>query len=107
MDHEGYGNSTITQRNSDVRCGIEDLQSLMPVIEAQTGRKRILIYGLSSGGLRAGAFAGSHPQAVERLALDAFVWPGQALDRAPVEVDAALARLQAQEREAEHGFPVS
>ena len=77
MDHEGYGRSTVTERNSDVRCGVEDLRALMPLIEERTGRKKILMYGLSSGALRAGAFAAAHPGAVERLALDAFVWTGE------------------------------
>ncbi|TAK80558.1 MAG: alpha/beta fold hydrolase [Betaproteobacteria bacterium] len=77
MDHEGYGKSTITERNSDVRCGVEDLQALMPLIEKHTGRKKVLMYGLSSGSLRAGAFAASRPDAVERLVLDAFVWTGE------------------------------
>lgn len=77
MDHEGYGRSTVTERNSDVRCGVEDLEALMPLIEERTGRKRVLMYGLSSGALRAGAFAAALPDAVERLALDAFVWTGK------------------------------
>ncbi|OGA77347.1 MAG: alpha/beta hydrolase [Betaproteobacteria bacterium RIFCSPLOWO2_12_FULL_65_14] len=77
MDHEGYGRSTVTQSNSDVRCGVEDLRHLIPLIEERTGRKRVLMYGLSSGALRAGAFAAACPDAVERLALDAFVWTGE------------------------------
>lgn len=77
MDHEGYGRSTVTERNSDVRSGVEDLKALMPLIEERTGRKRVLLYGLSSGALRAGAFTAACPDAVERLALDAFVWTGE------------------------------
>lgn len=77
MDHEGYGKSTITQGNSDVQCGVDDLAALLPVITAQTGAKQVSMYGLSSGALRAAAFASAHPDKVERLALDAFVWTGQ------------------------------
>ena len=35
------------------------------------------MYGISSGALRAAAFAGRHPERVARLALDAFVWTGK------------------------------
>ncbi len=77
MDHEGYGRSTVTASNSDVRSGVEDLRRLMPLVEARTGHRRVLMYGLSSGALRAGAFAAACPDAVQRLALDAFVWTGE------------------------------
>lgn len=77
MDHEGYGRSTITQGNSDVRCGVEDLRHLMPLIGERTAHRQVLMYGLSSGALRAGAFAAAYPDAVKRLALDAFVWTGE------------------------------
>lgn len=77
MDHEGYGRSTVTGGNSDVRSGVEDLRHLLPLIEQRTGRQQVLMYGLSSGALRAGAFAAACPEAVARLALDAFVWTGE------------------------------
>jgi non-heme chloroperoxidase len=77
MDHEGYGNSTVTDSNSDVRCGVEDLKALMLLIARETGREGVHLYGMSSGALRAGAFCAACPQAVERLALDAFVWTGR------------------------------
>ena len=76
MDHEGYGKSTITTGNSDIRCGVDDLAALMPLIAARTGAARMFMYGLSSGALRAAAFAAGHPDNVARLALDAFVWTG-------------------------------
>jgi pimeloyl-ACP methyl ester carboxylesterase len=37
----------------------------------------LLIYGISSGALRAALFAQQHPDRVKRLALDAFVWTGE------------------------------
>ena len=37
----------------------------------------LLIYGISSGALRAALFAENHPERVARLALDAFVWTGE------------------------------
>jgi pimeloyl-ACP methyl ester carboxylesterase len=36
-----------------------------------------LVYGISSGALRAAAFTARHPDRVKRLALDAFVWTGE------------------------------
>jgi pimeloyl-ACP methyl ester carboxylesterase len=35
-----------------------------------------LLYGISSGALKAAVFAERHPERVARLALDAFVWTG-------------------------------
>jgi len=37
----------------------------------------VLMYGISSGALRAALFAQRYPERVKRLALDAFVWTGQ------------------------------
>ena len=41
------------------------------------GNGGFLVYGISSGALRAAKFAEQHPERVERLALDAFVWTGE------------------------------
>ena len=41
------------------------------------GIKQFLVYGISSGALRAGLFAQRHPDRVARLALDAYVWTGE------------------------------
>ena len=43
----------------------------------QSGAKKLLMYGISSGALKAGLFAQRHPERVARLALDAFVWTGE------------------------------
>jgi pimeloyl-ACP methyl ester carboxylesterase len=43
----------------------------------QNGGQPLLLYGASSGGLRAGLFAQRHPERVQRLALDALVWTGE------------------------------
>ena len=40
------------------------------------GVEKFLIYGISSGALRAALFAERHPERVARLVLDAFVWTG-------------------------------
>src|SRR3989304_3674066 len=40
------------------------------------GTKQFLLYGISSGALRAALFAQRHPERVKRLAPYAFVWAG-------------------------------
>ena len=45
--------------------------------EAARQRARFLVYGISSGALRAALFAQRHPERVARLALDAMVWTGE------------------------------
>lgn len=77
FDHEGYGRSTITAGNSDVACGVEDLKAVTALIARETGQGAMMLYGLSSGALRAAAFAAACPERVERLALDGFVWTGE------------------------------
>jgi non-heme chloroperoxidase len=76
-DHEAYGRSTLTQSNSDVASGVADLESVSELISRETGQRRMHIYGLSSGALRAANFASVHPDRVDRLALDGFVWTGE------------------------------
>ena len=44
---------------------------------ARAACRAFLIYGISSGALRAALFAQRHPDRVARLALDAFVWTGE------------------------------
>jgi non-heme chloroperoxidase len=77
LDHEGYGRSTITEGNSDVADGVEDLKLLTNLISETTGSRSFNLYGLSSGSLRAAAFAQAVPDRVARLVLDAFVWTGE------------------------------
>jgi pimeloyl-ACP methyl ester carboxylesterase len=76
MDHEGYGHSDRTSGNSDVQSGVDDLAAAMAVVGKAAGTARLAFFGQSSGALRAARFANQHPQHVERLALDAFVWTG-------------------------------
>lgn len=76
MDHEGYGRSSRTSGNSDIASGVADLKAAMPIVAAQTGRSKIHFYGISSGAIRAGAFAQAQPQSVERLVLAAFTYKG-------------------------------
>src|SRR5690349_7254811 len=42
-----------------------------------SGAKKMHMYGISSGALKAALFAQRHPDRVDRLALDAFVWTGE------------------------------
>jgi pimeloyl-ACP methyl ester carboxylesterase len=78
MDHEGYGRSQKTAGNSDIQSGVEDLKAAMAVIEKQGGGvPKLAFFGQSSGALRAARFADQHPENVERLALDAFVFTGK------------------------------
>ncbi|MEP7068774.1 MAG: alpha/beta fold hydrolase [Usitatibacter sp.] len=77
MDHEGYGHSQKTSSNSDVQSGVEDLKAAMGVIEKAGAPAKLAFFGQSSGALRAGRFANQHPEHVEKLALDAFVWTGR------------------------------
>ena len=63
--------------NADVSCGADDLAAASEYILQQNAGQRLLLYGASSGALRAGLFAQRHPERVGRLALDALVWTGE------------------------------
>ena len=78
MDHEGYGRSDKSRPiNSDVANGADDLAAGTKYLLEKTEGKKLLVYGISSGALRAALFAQRHPERVARLALDAFVWTGK------------------------------
>jgi pimeloyl-ACP methyl ester carboxylesterase len=78
VDCEGYGHSDKWRAvNADVACGADDLAAASEYILKQTGAPSLLVYGASSGALRAGLFAQRHPERVQRLALDALVWTGE------------------------------
>jgi len=77
MDHEGYGHSDKTAGNSDIQSGVEDLAAAMKVIQREAGAAKLAFFGQSSGALRAARFANQHPENVEKLALDAFVYTGK------------------------------
>ncbi|HEX4944409.1 MAG TPA: alpha/beta hydrolase [Usitatibacteraceae bacterium] len=77
MDNEGYGRSDkLRPINCDISNGADDLAAGSGYILEATGAKGLLVYGISSGALKAGLFAQRHPERVARLALDAFVWTG-------------------------------
>ena len=78
MDHEGYGRSDKSRPlNCDIANGADDLDAGSKYILEKTQAKKLLVYGISSGALRAALFAQRHPERVARLALDAFVWTGK------------------------------
>jgi pimeloyl-ACP methyl ester carboxylesterase len=78
VDMEGYGHSS---KHRDITCdianGADDLAAASAYIAATRGVQDFLVYGISSGALRAALFAQNHPERVARLALDAFVWTGE------------------------------
>jgi pimeloyl-ACP methyl ester carboxylesterase len=78
MDNEGYGRSDKSRPiNCDIPNGADDLEAGTTYIQKTTGAKKLLMYGISSGALKAALFAQRHPERVARLALDAFVWTGK------------------------------
>jgi pimeloyl-ACP methyl ester carboxylesterase len=78
VDMEGYGRSTKTRDIfCDIANGADDLAAATDYIEKTRGAGPLLVYGISSGALRAAMFAERHPERVKRLALDAFVWTGE------------------------------
>jgi pimeloyl-ACP methyl ester carboxylesterase len=77
VDMEGYGRSDKNRPiNFDIANGVDDLEAASEYIMKTRGVKTVLVYGISSGALRAAMFAERHPERVARLALDAFVWTG-------------------------------
>jgi pimeloyl-ACP methyl ester carboxylesterase len=78
VDMEGYGRS---DKSRDIYCdianGADDLKAASDYIVRTRRIEQFLVYGISSGALRAALFAERHPDRVARLALDAFVWTGE------------------------------
>ncbi len=78
FDMEGYGRSDKTRDiNCDISNGADDAKAATDYIMKARGVKNFLVYGISSGALRAAMFAERHPERVARVALDAFVWTGK------------------------------
>nr|MDP2191680.1 alpha/beta hydrolase [Rhodoferax sp.] len=78
MDNEGYGRSDKHRAiNCDISNGADDLAAGSEYILKKTGVKNLLVYGISSGALKAALFTERHPERVSKLALDAFVWTGE------------------------------
>jgi pimeloyl-ACP methyl ester carboxylesterase len=78
VDMEGYGRSDKHRGiTANIADGADDLSAASAYITEQTGAAKFLVYGISSGALRAAAFAERHPDRVAKLALDAYVWTGE------------------------------
>jgi pimeloyl-ACP methyl ester carboxylesterase len=78
VDMEGYGRSTKDRdNNAPISFGADDCFAAATYIRKLRGPRPLLVYGISSGALRAGLFAERHPEMVDRLALDATVWTGE------------------------------
>jgi pimeloyl-ACP methyl ester carboxylesterase len=78
VDMEGYGRSSKHRDiTSDIATGADDLAAASDYIMKTRSTGPLLVYGISSGALRAAAFAQRHPERVKRLALDAHVWTGE------------------------------
>jgi pimeloyl-ACP methyl ester carboxylesterase len=56
---------------------VEDLKCGMSVVKRETGQTSVMMYGQSSGALRAAAYAEQCPDRVKGVILDAFVWTGK------------------------------
>ncbi|MDB5805593.1 MAG: alpha/beta hydrolase fold protein [Betaproteobacteria bacterium] len=78
VDMEGYGRSD-KKRGIDATIaeGADDLAAAWNYIQELRKCGPVMLYGVSSGALRAALFAQRHPERVARLALDAFVWTGE------------------------------
>ena len=76
MDHDGYGYSGSSGNNSDIASSVDDLKAAMEILASETGRGKYHFYGESSGSIRAGAFAQSQPERIDRLILTAFTYKG-------------------------------
>src|SRR5215475_1414889 len=78
VDMEGYGRSEKGRdNNAPIAFGADDCFAAATYIQKLRGKRPFLVYGISSGALRAALFAQRHPALVARLALDAMVWTGE------------------------------
>ena len=78
VDMEGYGRSTKDRgNNAPISFGADDCATASDYIMKTRNSGPLLVYGISSGALRAALFAQRHPERVKRLALDAHVWTGK------------------------------
>jgi pimeloyl-ACP methyl ester carboxylesterase len=78
VDMEGYGRSEKGRdNNAPISQGADDCLAAATYIQGLRGKRPFLVYGISSGALRAALFAQRNPELVGRLALDAMVWTGE------------------------------
>ena len=78
MDHDGYGRSGSSGNNSDIASGVEDLKAGTEIVARESGQQKFHFCGVSSGAIRAGAFAMARQDRIDRLVLVAFTYKGTA-----------------------------
>src|SRR5262245_51989317 len=67
VDMEGYGRSTKDRdNNAPIAFGADDCHAAATYIAKLRGSRPLLVYGISSGALRAALFAQRHPELVGR-----------------------------------------
>src|SRR6476619_547745 len=82
VDMEGYGRSTKDRdNNAPISQGADDCYAAASYIQKLRGKRPLLVYGISSGALRAAMFAERHPEMVARLALVQWSGPAKVLPR--------------------------
>ena len=77
MDNEGYGYSDRTDSSSGIMVGVADLQAAMPLVLEKSGQKAVLMFGESSGAIKAGAYVNAEPGKVARLMMHAHTHTGK------------------------------
>jgi pimeloyl-ACP methyl ester carboxylesterase len=77
FDCEGYGRSDKSRDSKFfIRDGAYDAEAVADYIREHRGADKLLVFGVSSGALRAAMLAERRPDIVKRMILDAFVWTG-------------------------------
>ena len=62
LDNEGYGRSDKSRPiNCDISNGADDLAAASEYVLKTSGARKLLVYGISSGALKAALFAERHP----------------------------------------------
>ena len=78
FDCEGYGRSDKTRdTHFYVADGADDAEAVAEYIRERRGVQSFLMFGASSGAIRAAMLAQRRPDLVKRVILDAFVWTGE------------------------------
>ena len=84
FDMEGYGRSDKKREiNCDIANGADDLAAATDYIMKTRGVKQFLVYGISSGALRAALFAERHPERVSGSRSMPSCGPARAARRSP------------------------
>lgn len=89
-DLRGYGNSDRPEQHYDMDLWADDLKAVLD----DAGITKTHVHGTSMGGMVALAFAGRHPEYIDRLILDCPMAKSDYMARAHWDVWAALAQAQ-------------